>query len=116
LSSFPITSTSTESDADYPPNYAANAVSLKSAIGTLNESTVSSWKVQDLARFIATIPGCEHTSDRFLDQLIDGESFLMLSQQDFINVMGLKLGPAIKLCNVIRMINFNSVSTNFKST
>ena len=37
-------------------------------------------------------------------QLIDGEAFLLLNQQDIVKVLGVKLGPAVKIYNSIVLI------------
>lgn len=42
--------------------------------------------------------------DVILFQEIDGESFLMLTQVDLTKVLGLRLGPAIKIYNCIILL------------
>jgi len=37
-------------------------------------------------------------------QNIDGEAFLMLTQEDLVSVLRLRLGPAIKLYNSIVLL------------
>lgn len=39
-----------------------------------------------------------------LFQNIDGEAFLMLTQEDLVTLLGLRLGPAIKLYNSIVLL------------
>ena len=39
----------------------------------------------------------------FSFQQIDGEAFLLLSQADIVNIMSIKLGPALKIYNSILM-------------
>ena len=41
---------------------------------------------------------------RFLEEEIDGEAFLMLTQTDLVKTLGLKLGPALKILNTLVMI------------
>ena len=38
-------------------------------------------------------------------QEMDGESFLMLTQADIVRILGIKLGPAIKIYNSILLFN-----------
>ena len=38
---------------------------------------------------------------------MDGESFLLLTQADIVNILRVKLGPAIKIFNSIQMIRNN---------
>ena len=45
--------------------------------------------------------------NRFLDEEIDGEAFLMLTQADLVKTLGLKLGPALKILNTLIMIRSN---------
>lgn len=44
---------------------------------------------------------------RFLEEEIDGEAFLMLTQTDLVKTLGLKLGPALKIFNTLIMIRSN---------
>ena len=44
---------------------------------------------------------------RFLEEEIDGEAFLMLTQTDLVKMLGLKLGPALKILNTLVMIRTN---------
>ena len=45
--------------------------------------------------------------NRFLEEEIDGEAFLMLTQVDLVKTLGLKLGPALKILNTLVMIRSN---------
>nr|CAD7201775.1 unnamed protein product [Timema douglasi] len=65
-----------------------------------------SWSEAEVARFVASIPGCEGKARTFLTQLIDGEAFLMMAQNDLVQLIGLKLGPAIKLYNSIVLLRY----------
>ena len=40
-----------------------------------------------------------------LEEEVDGESFLMLTQPDLIQILGFRLGPAVKIVNTILLIN-----------
>lgn len=43
-------------------------------------------------------------------QEIDGDAFLMLTQADLVKVLGLKLGPALKIYNCIILLRQKVVS------
>ena len=49
--------------------------------------------------FIAQFAG-----SRLIEEEVDGESFLMLTQSDLIQHLGFRLGPAVKLANAILLI------------
>ncbi|XP_039292374.1 lethal(3)malignant brain tumor-like protein 3 isoform X2 [Nilaparvata lugens] len=60
------------------------------------------WTAKQVAAFLSTVhPG---KSKVFVDQEIDGEALLMLSQSDLTSLLGFKLGPAIKIYNVITIL------------
>ena len=50
---------------------------------------------------------CGEIGNRFLEEEIDGEAFLMLTQTDLVQSLGIKLGPALKIFNSILMIKSN---------
>jgi len=68
------------------------------------------WSPSKVAEFIDQIPGCESVGQVFQDQLIDGEAFLLLNQNDIVKILGLKLGPAIKIFNSILVIRDNAIN------
>ncbi|RWS29342.1 hypothetical protein B4U80_02622, partial [Leptotrombidium deliense] len=39
--------------------------------------------------------------------LVDGEAFLLLNQPDLVKILGIKLGPAVKIYNSILVIRDN---------
>lgn len=49
---------------------------------------------------------------RFSLQMIDGEAFLLLTQNDIVKIMNIKLGPALKIHNAILM--FKSTDEGLK--
>ncbi|MCL4130250.1 UNVERIFIED_CONTAM: hypothetical protein GTU68_023829 [Idotea baltica] len=56
---------------------------------------------KEVQEAVARIPGCEASSAKFVDQDIDGESLLMLTQNDLVGLLKMKLGPAIKVMAMI---------------
>jgi hypothetical protein len=57
-----------------------------------------------VAEFVSTVPGCESSGEQFRKAEIDGEALLSLSQRDLIDVLNVKIGPAIKLYNIIILL------------
>lgn len=55
---------------------------------------------------------CDSETQSFVvfQQLIDGEAFLLLNQNDIVKILGLKLGPAIKIYNSILVIRDNAIN------
>ncbi|XP_068437431.1 lethal(3)malignant brain tumor-like protein 4 isoform X2 [Clinocottus analis] len=65
--------------------------------------TVRHWSAKQVSDFIESLPGCEEQAKRFRDEQIDGRAFLLLTQQDIVRIMSIKLGPALKIYNSILM-------------
>uniref|UniRef100_UPI00398E4518 lethal(3)malignant brain tumor-like protein 3 isoform X3 n=1 Tax=Pristiophorus japonicus TaxID=55135 RepID=UPI00398E4518 len=64
---------------------------------------VAKWSIEEVANFVQSLPGCKEQAIVFRDEQIDGEAFLLLTQTDMVNIMGIKLGPALKIYNSILM-------------
>lgn len=62
------------------------------------------WRIEDVVHFISTVPSCENYCALFIEHKIDGEAFLMLSQKDLIEILDIKLGPAVKLYSIIMLL------------
>lgn len=62
------------------------------------------WTIDDVVDFVSSLPNCREHSNLFKEHKIDGESFLMLSQKDLVDILNIKLGPAIKLYNIIVLL------------
>lgn len=76
---------------------------LLPGVDKISGDDVAQWKVDDVANFIKTLPGCVDLSKVFRDEHIDGEAFLMLNQSDIVKILKCKLGPALKIFNSILM-------------
>lgn len=63
-----------------------------------------SWTVDEVAHYIQRLPGCAKYAEEFRGQLIDGEALFLLNEHHLVNAMSLKLGPAVKICAVIRSL------------
>ncbi|KAH6944173.1 hypothetical protein HPB50_002240 [Hyalomma asiaticum] len=62
------------------------------------------WTVEEVARFIAGVPGCEHYAERFRDRKIDGDALFRMKERHLMAAMNMKLGPALKLCATIESL------------
>lgn len=81
---------------------------LKAAISLENDSVASSerqrimkWTVDDVMSHVRSLGCTEQLAKIFSDQQIDGEAFLLLTQNDIVNILKIKLGPALKIFNTI---------------
>lgn len=64
-------------------------------------SEVSRWTSADVSSFVTKVTGRESYGQLFLNEEIDGEAFLLLSQNDISNVLNIKLGPTLKIHGAI---------------
>lgn len=65
---------------------------------------VGSWTVDDVKDFVDSIPGCEGFGQLFETQQICGKAIVHLDQKELVEIVGVKLGPAIKIFNAISLI------------
>lgn len=65
------------------------------------------WSESDVVDFVTSLPSCKEHGALFSEHNIDGESFLLLTQQDLVDILKIKLGPAIKLYNSIVLLRKN---------
>lgn len=79
---------------------------LNEIIGSNNRDP-SLWSEEEVADFVNSLPSCKDSSEIFLREKIDGEAFLMLTQNDLFDLLKFKLGPAIKLYNSILLLRQN---------
>jgi len=65
-----------------------------------NERTpeaVARWTVAEVCEFIRNLQECSTHAEDFENQEIDGQALLLLKEDNLVNVMQMKLGPAVKL-------------------
>lgn len=62
------------------------------------------WSNEEVIKFVQSMPNCQEIANVFRQNNIDGEAFLMLTQEDLMSVLRLRLGPAIKLYNSIVLL------------
>lgn len=68
------------------------------------KTKVENWSVEDVKLFVDSLPGCSGIGQLFESQQICGKSLLYLDQKDLVDIVKIKLGPAIKIYNVISLI------------
>lgn len=59
------------------------------------------WTVDDVGKYIASIPDAATFADEFRDQEIDGSALLLIQEEHLVNSMNFTLGRALKLCSHI---------------
>ncbi|NXH22728.1 LMBL1 protein, partial [Bucco capensis] len=69
----------------------------------LTAKHVAAWTVEEVVNFIQNLPGCKEQGSVFREEQIDGEALLLLNQSDMVKILNIKLGPALKICQAIRM-------------
>ncbi|XP_053310669.1 lethal(3)malignant brain tumor-like protein 3 [Spea bombifrons] len=74
-------------------------------VSSYTAHVVSKWSAEEVSRFVQQLPGCCEQASVFKDEQIDGEAFLLLTQSDLVKILGLKLGPALKIYNSILMFH-----------
>lgn len=72
----------------------------------LNEirTKVDGWTSDDVEKFINSIQGCAGSGELFKSQQICGKSLLYLDQKDLLDVINVKLGPAVKIFHAISLL------------
>ncbi|XP_009666073.1 lethal(3)malignant brain tumor-like protein 4 isoform X2 [Struthio camelus] len=73
-------------------------------VSGLTAKHVAKWTVEEVVSFIQRLPGCKDQAAVFREEQIDGEAFLLLNQTDIVKILGIKLGPALKIYNAILML------------
>ncbi|XP_030623643.1 lethal(3)malignant brain tumor-like protein 1 [Chanos chanos] len=85
---------------------------LLPGVAGVHASQVATWTVEEVFSFVQNLTGCEEQARLFRDEMIDGEAFLLLTQNDIVKIMSIKLGPALKIYNSILM--FKSTDEGLK--
>ncbi|XP_041744142.1 scm-like with four MBT domains protein 1 [Coregonus clupeaformis] len=88
-------------DENQPPSPKSGRVEVQEKLHL--DSSPLGWSITDVTRFIRTTD-CAPLARIFRDQEIDGQALLLLSLPTVQECMGLKLGPAIKLCHLIERV------------
>uniref|UniRef100_A0A673INM6 L3MBTL histone methyl-lysine binding protein 1a n=2 Tax=Sinocyclocheilus rhinocerous TaxID=307959 RepID=A0A673INM6_9TELE len=77
---------------------------LLPGVAGIHAGQVSTWTIEEVFGFVNNLIGCEEQARIFKDEMIDGEAFLLLTQNDIVKIMNIKLGPALKIHNAILML------------
>lgn len=65
----------------------------------------SDWTIEEVIHFIAAQdPTLAVHADLFRKHEIDGKALLLLNSDMMMKYMGLKLGPALKICNLVSRV------------
>ncbi|XP_013912291.1 PREDICTED: sterile alpha motif domain-containing protein 7, partial [Thamnophis sirtalis] len=72
---------------------------------------IRKWTVEDVYSFINSLPGCSDYAQVFKDHVIDGETLPLLTEEHLLDMMGLKLGPALKIQSQVSQCLRNIFST-----
>lgn len=62
------------------------------------------WTVSEVCEFIRNLPGCSDYAEDFENQEIDGQALLLLKPNNLVSVMGIKLGPALKIIDRVNVM------------
>ncbi|XP_031582574.1 polyhomeotic-like protein 2 [Oreochromis aureus] len=62
------------------------------------------WNIEDVYKFISSLPGCLEIAEEFRSQEIDGQALLLLKEDHLMGTMNIKLGPALKIFAQISML------------
>ncbi|XP_053998897.1 lethal(3)malignant brain tumor-like protein 3 isoform X1 [Hylaeus anthracinus] len=88
---------------DAPHIWAKHSNALNRVVARQNTNP-RRWSNEEVIKFIQSVPNCKEIGNMFRKHSIDGEAFLMLTQEDLVSLLGLRLGPAIKLYNSIVLL------------
>ncbi|KAL8611349.1 hypothetical protein ACOMHN_014404 [Nucella lapillus] len=74
-------------------------------VAAARSSDPTLWSIEEVVQHIAdTDTGLDAYVELFRKHEIDGKAFLLLNSEMMMKYMGLKLGPVLKLCNVIEKL------------
>ncbi|XP_066245660.1 polycomb protein Scm-like isoform X1 [Euwallacea similis] len=78
----------------------------------LGKVPIQEWGIEEVIQFIeATDPHLGVHAELFRKHEIDGKAFLLLNSDMMMKYMGLKLGPALKICNLVSRLKGRRFAT-----
>ncbi|CAG9865136.1 unnamed protein product [Phyllotreta striolata] len=84
-----------------PPEPSSNSPS-ESPLAGLSKIPTQEWGIEEVIQFIESSDACLGVhAELFRKHEIDGKAFLLLNSDMMMKYMGLKLGPALKICNLV---------------
>ena len=85
-----------------------NSAFLKPVTDNLTSDILKGWSSRQVANFVLGLPklSCDlaNLANKIIHEEIDGVAFLLMTQNDFVTMLGIKLGPAIKIYNALLLI------------
>ncbi|TGZ64172.1 hypothetical protein CRM22_006514 [Opisthorchis felineus] len=108
---FPINSFSGRSELDLMTRLLPQATAALRASKGAGLSGPHSWNVDMVGSFIGTLPGCKQFAPKFTENEIDGAALLCLEQHDLMQILGMKLGPAVKVAGAIQTLRRSLMAT-----
>uniref|UniRef100_A0A336LVS6 CSON003342 protein n=1 Tax=Culicoides sonorensis TaxID=179676 RepID=A0A336LVS6_CULSO len=99
---------------DYGPIYHEipwnkNCRVLKKSIN--NEDNPLNWNVEMVGNYVSSVCSVD-IGELFKEQEVDGNAFLDLTKEDLLQLLGIKLGPAIKISTLIQKLR-NEICEKF---
>ncbi|KAK9884732.1 hypothetical protein WA026_007577 [Henosepilachna vigintioctopunctata] len=87
------------------PVAADTSTSSESNLVNINRIPTHEWGIEEVIQFIESTDPCLGVhADLFRKHEIDGKALLLLNSDMMMKYMGLKLGPALKICNLVSRI------------
>ena len=83
-----------------PPPAPAPPAPVVPAVPKVN---IARWSVTEVCDFIKKLPGCSDYVEDFMVQEIDGQALMLLQADHLMSAMSIKLGPALKICEQVRI-------------
>ncbi|XP_028513995.1 scm-like with four MBT domains protein 2 isoform X2 [Exaiptasia diaphana] len=74
-------------------------------VGKIPDGHISGWSMDDVIEFV-TPRGCKKFASVFQEQEVDGKALMLLSLDDIHKVLGVTLGPAIKLHDDVQKLRY----------
>jgi len=87
-----------------PLCWSKHSTLLKDLVADETCVAVAQWSPEQVNAFVAKFGTASAQLEQFKEQEIDGEALLYLSQNDLVDILGVKLGPAIKIRNALLLI------------
>ncbi|XP_044737788.1 polycomb protein Scm [Chrysoperla carnea] len=82
-----------------------NSTTGSNGVVTTPRAPTQEWGIEEVIQYIESAdPGLGVHADLFRKHEIDGKALLLLNSDMMMKYMGLKLGPALKICNLVTKI------------
>ncbi|KAH0558149.1 polycomb protein Scm [Cotesia glomerata] len=84
---------------------ASSTTRCESSTTRISSTEPAEWTIEDVIHYIGVVdPVLGQHADLFRKHEIDGKALLLLNSDMMMKYMGLKLGPALKICNLVNRI------------